>query len=89
MTKKKKNYDAGRVEEERGSPSREMLPQPRLLNSPVFGHGPSSRFGIWGLSEPLSSGGFTECFSLTVFLEKIMMTVVRSQAGRQHIPLQS
>lgn len=27
--------------------------------------------------------------SLAVFLEKIMMTVVRSQAGRQHIPLQS
>lgn len=41
------------------------------------------RSGIWGLSQPLSSGGFAACFSLTVFLEKIMMTVVRSQAGRQ------
>lgn len=40
---------------------------------------------VWdgGLLQSLSSGGFNECFSLAVFLEKIMMTVVRSQAGRQ------
>lgn len=60
-----------------------------MLSVLAFGCGRGSQFWIWGLWQPLSSGEFTECFSLTVFLEKIMMTVVRSQAGRQHIPLQS
>lgn len=53
------------------------------MSVPALGGGLSSRFGIGGLLQSLSSGGFNECFSLTVFLEKIMMTVVRSQAGRQ------
>lgn len=39
---------------------------------------------LWDLgSLHFASAEFTECFSLPVFLEKIMMTVVRSQAGRQ------